>query len=98
MFTGVPLPQHLHFWGQTWWDKCAWKVPSANTINDIHDHPGAKHSGVKVDSGLILIQDLPSTWTGSDQWDIAHHLFACFLEDPRAKCSSESIGPVYEYH
>jgi len=44
-----------------------------NTINDIHDHPGTKQSGVKVNIRLILMQDLPSTWTGSEQWDITHH-------------------------
>jgi len=38
------------------------------------------------------------TWTGSEQWDITHHQFACFLEDPSAKCQSEAIGLVYEYH
>jgi len=25
------------------------------------------------DNGLILMQDLHSTWTGSEQWDITHH-------------------------
>jgi len=33
--------------------------PSGNTINDIHDHPGVKQSGVKVEIELILMQDLP---------------------------------------
>jgi len=48
MLAGAPLPQHLLLWGQTWWDKYAWKAPSGSTINDIHDYLGAKQSGVKV--------------------------------------------------
>jgi len=28
-------------------------------INDIHDNLGAKQLGVKLDIGLILLQDLP---------------------------------------
>jgi len=49
--------------------------------HDIHEHSGAKQSGVKVDNGLILMQDLASTWIGPEQWDITHHHCACFLED-----------------
>jgi len=30
-----------------------------NTSNDIHDHPGAKQIGMKVEIGLILMWDLP---------------------------------------
>jgi len=56
-----------------------------------HDHSGAKQSGVKVDNGLILMQDLPQL---AKQWDITHHLCVCFLEDPRVKCSPEAIGAV----
>jgi len=85
------------FWDQTWWDKCTWRAPSSNTINDIHDHPGTKQSGVKVDIRLILMQDLPSTWTGSEQRDITHHQSAWFLEDPSSKCPSEAIRAVYGY-
>jgi len=40
-------------------DKCTWKAPAGNTINDIHDHPGVKHLGVKVELGLIDLWDLP---------------------------------------
>ena len=32
--------------------------PHGNTINNIHDYPGAKQSGVKKEIGLILMQDL----------------------------------------
>ena len=32
---------------------------SGNSTNDIHDNPGAKQLGVKVEIGLILMQDLP---------------------------------------
>ena len=72
--------------------------PSSSTINDIHDHSGAKQSGVKVDNGLILVQDLPTNWTGSEQWDTILHQCACFLEDSNAKCLSEAIKVVNEYH
>jgi len=57
-FADAPLPQRSLLWGQTWWDKCTWRVPSGNAINDIHDHPGAKQLGVKDDIGLIPMQNL----------------------------------------
>jgi len=55
----------------------------------------AKAIGVKVELGLILMQDLPSTWTGPEQWDITHHQGA---EGLSAKCLSDAIGVVYESH
>jgi len=74
-FTGVP--QCFLLWGRTWWGTCTWRAPSGNTTKDIQDR--AKQSAVKVD-GLLLMQDLPSTWTGSGHWDNTHHQCACFLE------------------
>jgi len=44
------------------------------------------------------MQDLPSTWTESEQWDITYHQCACFPEDPSAKCLSEGIRVAYKYH
>jgi len=66
--------------------------------HDIHEHSRAKQSGVKLDNGLILMQDLASTRIGSEQWDITHHQCACFLEDLSAKCLPEASRAVYEYH
>ena len=53
MFAGVPLPQRLLLWGQTWW------APSGNTINDIHDHSGAKQLGVKVEMDWFSCRTSP---------------------------------------
>ena len=66
--------------------------PSGITINDIHDHTGAKQMEVKEDIGLIVMQDLSN---GSSLI-----ISACFLEAwvPNAKCSSEAIKVVYESH
>ena len=52
-----------------------------------------------MDNGLILMQHLPSTWTGSEQWDITHHQCTCFRfhEDLNAEYPPEAIGVVYEY-
>jgi len=87
-FDGVPLPQCSLLWRQTWWDKCAWRTSSGDTINDIHDHPREKQSGIKMDTGLILMQDPPSTWNGSEQWEITHHQYACW----RLKCQMPIWG------
>jgi len=35
-----------------------WQYVSGNTVNDIHEHTGAKQLGVKVGIVLILMQDL----------------------------------------
>ena len=67
-------------------------TPSGNTINDIHKNPEAKQLGVKVDIGLILMQNLSKTWTGSEQWHIIHHQCACFLDDLSANNPSTCIN------
>jgi len=74
MFAGAPLS--AVFTGSSrarlaWWDKCTWRTPSGITINDIHDHPGAKQMEVKEDIGLIVMQDLSN---GSSHTISAHFL------------------------
>ena len=46
-FVGAPLPQHSLLSGQTWWGPHAWRDPSGNTVNDIHDPPQGQQSEVK---------------------------------------------------
>jgi len=74
----MPCLQVL-LWDQIWWEKCTWKTPSANTINDIHGHLGVKQLEVNVEIALIVKQDLPLTWTGSEQWDITYHQCMCMF-------------------
>jgi len=51
---------HSLIGGQTWWGKHTWRAPSGNcnTVNDIHNHLKTKPLGVKVEIGLIFMQDL----------------------------------------
>ena len=46
-FVGTSLPQHSLLSGQTWWGPHAWRDPSGNTVNDIHDPPQGQQSEVK---------------------------------------------------
>ena len=55
----VFLSHSIHFSGARLGETSARGAPSGNTINDIHDYPGAKQSGVKVEIELIFMQDLP---------------------------------------
>ena len=86
LHAGVPLPQHSLLCGHTWWDKCTWRSPSSNTINDIHDHPEAKQLGGQsrdwTDShaGPPLNLD----WI-SEQWDIKHHRVCTFSWRPECQ-------------
>jgi len=59
MFTGAPLGSDLV-------GKVHMENPSAKTVDDIHDHLGVKQLEVNVEIALIVKQDLPLTWTGSE--------------------------------
>ena len=66
MSTGAPLGSDLV-------GKVHMENPSANTINTIHDHLGVKQLEVNVEIALIVMQDLPLTWAGSEH-EVGHHI------------------------
>jgi len=57
----------LLLWGQTQWDKCKWRAPSGKTINDIHDHSGAKHLGIKVLRSVKAASQIQRVQNGAQQ-------------------------------
>jgi len=57
-FHGVPLPQHLLFRGQTWWDMHTWRASTGNTVND-RLLMTTNQLGVKVEIGLISCRTSP---------------------------------------
>ena len=77
--------------GQTCWGKYAWRVPSGNTINDIHSHPKVKELGVKGGYQSIFMQDLPNHGL---ELNISH--IVNLLEDQGGRCLSGTLGRVYE--
>jgi len=80
---GAPLSQCSLLWSQTLWDKHTWRAPSGNTANDIHDH---RSQAIGSQTGLILKQDLPKTWTGSDQYMVHHTPSMCIFSWRHNEC------------
>ena len=77
-FVGTPLPQHLLLSGQTWWGLHAWRDPSGNIINDIHDPHKPSNRRSKVDVSRILAQGLPQLGpdlTAGTSYTINLHVF-----------------------
>ena len=91
----APLSQRWLLWGQTWWDKCTWRAPSGNTINDIHDHLGAKKSGSKWTLDWFSCRTSPQLGldlSSGTSHTISVHLF---IKDPSAKCLRMSLNPIH---
>ena len=67
-----------------------------HSMTDTHDHPEANQLGVKVEIGMIFMQDTPPNVTRTEQWHITHHQCSHFLEDPIIKYPSGAIRKAYE--
>ena len=58
-FVSTPLPHHSLLSGQTCWGPHAWRDPSGNSVNDIHDPHKPSNWRSKVDVSRIFAQHFP---------------------------------------